>query len=92
MTKIAELQRNEAGIAAALDELAQAFGPNLLTGQAIREQHGHTTTWIETQAPDGVVMARSTDDVAQAVLFLASEASRRTTGAELLVDGGMAAQ
>ncbi|MEP2844841.1 MAG: FAD-binding oxidoreductase, partial [Alphaproteobacteria bacterium] len=67
MTKIAELQRNEAGIAAALDELAQAFGPNLLTGQAIREQHGHTTTWIETQAPDGVGMARSTDDVAQAV-------------------------
>ena len=72
MTKIAELQRNEAGIAAALDELAQAFGPNLLTGQAIREQHGHTTTWIETQAPDGVVMARSTDDVAQAVRICAA--------------------
>ncbi|MEW6168697.1 MAG: glucose 1-dehydrogenase [Pseudomonadota bacterium] len=32
------------------------------------------------------------DDVARAVLFLASEASRRTTGAELLVDGGMTAQ
>ena len=32
------------------------------------------------------------DDVAQAVLFLASDASRKTTGAELLVDGGMAAQ
>ncbi|HBB84439.1 MAG TPA: FAD-binding oxidoreductase, partial [Sulfitobacter sp.] len=34
MTKIAELPRNEAGIAAALDELQQAFGGNLLTGQA----------------------------------------------------------
>ncbi|MDM4773013.1 SDR family oxidoreductase [Solimonas sp. SE-A11] len=32
------------------------------------------------------------DDVARAVLCLAREASRRTTGAELLVDGGMAAR
>ena len=72
MTKIAELPRNEAGIAAALEELSQAFGDNLLTGQAIREQHGHTTTWIKTQAPDGVVMAASTDDVAQAVRICAA--------------------
>lgn len=32
------------------------------------------------------------EDVAQAVLFLASDASRKTTGSELLVDGGMTAQ
>lgn len=72
MTKIADLPRNEVGIAAALDELQQAFGDNLLTGQAIREQHGHTTTWIDTQAPDAVVMARSTEEVAQAVRICAA--------------------
>ena len=72
MTKIAELPRNEAGIAAALDELAKAFGERLLTGQAIREQHGHTTTWIDTQAPDGVIMASSTEDVSRAVSICAA--------------------
>ena len=72
MTKIADLPRNEVGITAALDELQQAFGDNLLTGQAIREQHGHTTTWIDTQAPDAVVMARSTEEVAQAVRICAA--------------------
>lgn len=44
---------------------------------------------VQTMHPIGM---SEPDDVAQAVLFLASEASRRTTGAELLVDGGMAAQ
>jgi D-lactate dehydrogenase (cytochrome) len=72
VTKIAELPRNEAGIAAALDELAKAFGERLLTGQAIREQHGHTTTWIDTQAPDGVIMTTSTEDVSRAVSICAA--------------------
>ncbi|SDG87847.1 FAD-binding oxidoreductase [Sulfitobacter delicatus] len=72
MTKIAELPRNEAGIAVALDELAAAFGERLLTGQAICEQHGHTTTWIDTQAPDGVIMATSTEDVSRAVSICAA--------------------
>ena len=44
---------------------------------------------VQTMHPIGM---SEPDDVAQAVLFLASEASRRTTGAELLVEGGMAAQ
>ena len=37
------------------------------TGQAIREQHGHTTTWIDNQAPDAVVFPTSTQEVSDIV-------------------------
>jgi len=33
----------------------------------MREQHGHTTTYIDNQPPDAVVMAESSDDVAWVV-------------------------
>ena len=33
----------------------------------MREQHGHTTTWLPNQAPDAVVFAKSTEDVASIV-------------------------
>lgn len=55
--------RNEAGIAAALDSLKQQLGEKLQTGQSFREQHAHTTTYLTTQLPDGVVFAETTDDV-----------------------------
>lgn len=67
MRDVTALPRNAEGLAAVLPELEAAFGPRLLTGRAVREQHGHTTTWIETQAPDAVVMVRSTEEVAQVV-------------------------
>lgn len=44
--------------------LGDYFGDRFQTGTSIREQHGHTTTWIVNQPPDGVVFALSTDDVA----------------------------
>ncbi len=47
--------RNEAGIAAVLGILKQSFGERFQTGQAIREQHAHTTTYLPAQLPDGVV-------------------------------------
>ncbi len=47
----------------ALDILHQRFGDRFLTGKSIREQHGHTTTYLENQPPDAVVMAESADDV-----------------------------
>ncbi len=59
--------RNETGIATALGILEQRFGDRFSTGQDIRAQHGHTTTWIENQPPDGVVFAESTEDVAEIV-------------------------
>ncbi|UWR55277.1 FAD-binding oxidoreductase [Phaeobacter inhibens] len=67
MVQATALPRNEAGINAAIDVLKQRFGEQLQTGQAIREQHGHTTTWITNQPPDAVVFPTSTDEVAEIV-------------------------
>lgn len=66
------LMRNEDGINAALGVLKQQFGERFQTGEAIREQHGHTTTWIENQMPDGVVFAHSTQEVSEIVKVCAS--------------------
>ncbi|NNU94985.1 FAD-binding oxidoreductase, partial [Geobacillus sp. NFOSA3] len=40
----------------AIDALAARFGNRLVTSQAVREQHAHTTTWLPNQPPDAVVM------------------------------------
>ena len=64
--------RNAARIETVLGILRQQFGDRLQTGQAIREQHGHTTTWIATEAPDGVVFPHSTEEVAQIVTACAT--------------------
>ncbi len=61
------LPRNEAGIETAIGILKQRFGERLQTGESIREQHGHTTTWIENQHPDAVVFPHSTEDVSDIV-------------------------
>ena len=42
----------------AIEALASRFGNRLITSQAVREQHGHTTTWLPNQPPDAVVMAQ----------------------------------
>lgn len=47
--------------------LASQFGDRFQSGEAVRQQHGHTTTWIDNQPPDGVVFATSTRDVVFAV-------------------------
>lgn len=61
------LTRNESGIAAAVAVLKQRFGERLSVADAVREQHGHTTTWIPNQPPDAVIFAESTDDVVEIV-------------------------
>jgi D-lactate dehydrogenase (cytochrome) len=66
------VERNEAGIAAVLGILKQRFGERLQTGQAIREQHGHTTSYIPVQAPDGVVYPDNTGEV-QEIMRVCSE-------------------
>ena len=47
--------------------LKAAFGDRFQTGAALREQHGHTTTYLCNQPPDGVVFAETTGDVATVV-------------------------
>ena len=64
--------RNESGIAAMSAALQTRFGDRFQKGQAIRAQHAHTTTWVPSQLPDGVVFIESSTDV-QAIVRLASE-------------------
>ncbi|TNJ47812.1 FAD-binding oxidoreductase [Phaeobacter sp. B1627] len=71
MVQATTMPRNETGITAAVARLAEQFADRLQTGQSLREQHGHTTTWIETQAPDAVVFPTSTEEVADIVKICA---------------------
>jgi D-lactate dehydrogenase (cytochrome) len=65
------LPRRDRAIAAAVTELTAAFGNRVVTSQAVREQHGHTTTWHKNEPPDAVVFAQSTEDVQQIVRICA---------------------
>jgi D-lactate dehydrogenase (cytochrome) len=60
---VTPVARNEAGIAAALPILAQRLGDRLVRSNALRLQHGATTTWLMNQPPDAVVFAESAEDV-----------------------------
>ena len=71
LENVVALRRNEEGIAAAVATLKQRFGERAQTGQAIREQHGHTTTYVPTQAPDIVIFAHNTQDVQDVVRICA---------------------
>jgi D-lactate dehydrogenase (cytochrome) len=52
--------------------LAARYGNRLSTSQALREQHGHTTTWVGNQPPDAVVFPQSTEEVQEVVRLCAS--------------------
>lgn len=67
MVQATALPRNDTGIETVLGILKQRFGDRLQTGAAIREQHGHTTTWIENQSPDAAVFPHSTEEVSEIV-------------------------
>ncbi len=72
MAQSIDLPRNEDGIATALGILKQQFGDRFDTGQAIRDQHAHTTTYIRAQAPDAVVFPASTKEVSDIVKVCAT--------------------
>ncbi|MGO4439552.1 FAD-binding oxidoreductase [Rhizobium sp. RAF56] len=55
--------RNEAGIVLVVEALKHAFGDRFQTGQSFRAQHSHTTSYIPSQLPDGVLFVESSEDV-----------------------------
>jgi D-lactate dehydrogenase (cytochrome) len=63
--------KRDGAIAAAVAELTAAFGNRVVTSQAVREQHGHTTTWIQNQPPDAVVFPQNAQEVQQIVRICA---------------------
>lgn len=63
--------RNEPGIAQAIAELQARFAERCQTSASVREQHGHTTTWIANLPPDAVVFAESAEEVSEIVKLCA---------------------
>ena len=58
-------------VSSAIEALAARFGNNLITSQAVRDQHAHTTTWLPPQPPDAVVLAQTTADIQDVVRICA---------------------
>jgi len=63
--------RRERSTKEAIAELTAAFGNRVVTSAAVREQHAHTTTWIENEPPEAVVFPQSAADVQQIVRICA---------------------
>ncbi|GGH27353.1 oxidoreductase [Alsobacter metallidurans] len=58
-------------LAAVTLALTRQFGNRTVTSQAVREQHGHTLTWVANQPPDVVVYPETTEEVATIVRLCA---------------------
>ena len=67
LAELEKVERNATGIATVLSILQQRYGERFQTGQALREQHAHTTSYIPGQAPDGVFFPESTEEVQEVV-------------------------
>src|ERR1700691_4892798 len=66
------LKRDGNALDRVIAALAAKVGNRLVTSQAVREQHGHTTTWIDNQPPDAVVFPQSTEEVQEIVRLCAA--------------------
>jgi D-lactate dehydrogenase (cytochrome) len=69
---VARTEPDRKAVDTVITALAARFGNRLVTSQAVREQHGHTTTWIENQPPDAVVFPQATEDVQEVVRLCAA--------------------
>ena len=65
-------RRDGEDMALAVSILKQRFGDRLSESASVREQHGHTTTWLPNQPPDAVVFAKSTGEVSEIVKVCAA--------------------
>jgi D-lactate dehydrogenase (cytochrome) len=72
-SKLAMNRRDPKAVDAAVRALIARFGNKVVTSEAVRQQHGHTTTWLANQPPDAVVYAASTEDVQGIVKICAEE-------------------
>ena len=63
LADLVKVERNEAGIAAALGILKQRFGERFQTNADVRSVHSHTTSYIPAQLPDAVVFPESAAEV-----------------------------
>ena len=50
----------------AIAALQTRFGKQLSTNTTVREQHGHTMTWLANQPPDAVLTVEDKHEVAAA--------------------------
>src|SRR5438876_3692600 len=69
---VAPVSRDPKALAATIAALAARLGNRLVTSQAVREQHGNTTTWVANEPPDAVVFPQDTADVQEIVRICAS--------------------
>lgn len=53
-------------------ELQRLYGNRVVTSAAVRQQHGHTLTWLENQPPDIVVFPQDADEVRTIVTLCAA--------------------
>jgi D-lactate dehydrogenase (cytochrome) len=59
-------------VAATINTLAGAFGNRLVTSLAVRQQHGNTATWHESEPPDAVVFPQDAAEVQAIVRICAA--------------------
>jgi D-lactate dehydrogenase (cytochrome) len=60
-------------IAAVANDILKRFGNRASTAAAVREQHGHSATWVKNQPPDIVVYPQTTDEVSEIVKLCAAQ-------------------
>ena len=63
---------DDATIAAITAELRNRFSDRAVTSLSVRQQHGHTLTWVENQPPDVVVYPQTTAEVSEVVRLCAA--------------------
>jgi D-lactate dehydrogenase (cytochrome) len=69
---IATPRLDPAATRALVDALIGRFGNRCVTSPSVREQHGHTLTWIANQPPDAVVFPLDAAEIADAVRICAA--------------------